>query len=260
MGETPTILIGMLCIGIVFSIYILNRFTDIQEDYANDVGELLFFQKKPFLYALGVGIFILVIATFVILGKLHSYHLFLFGFGILYSYRLLPWYRKGKGIVFYRLKEIPLAKNIVVSFLWGISIFMIPIMFLDIDTHNIVPLCVLTTAIILSTFNNTLFSDILDELGDRFAHNNTLPVIWGARNCFILLTSIDIVWELFLIGMVYLGKIDLSHYIFLALFGLYPFVCFVSYITRHLHRQAIEFLCESDLLIFATGLLILSVV
>ncbi|MBD3392771.1 MAG: hypothetical protein GF418_11775, partial [Chitinivibrionales bacterium] len=39
IGAPPRILAGVIFMGIVFGIYVLNRFTDITEDFANDIGK-----------------------------------------------------------------------------------------------------------------------------------------------------------------------------------------------------------------------------
>ena len=77
------------------------------------------------------------------------------------------------------------VKNLAVSFLWGACVFVVPILYSPIPVIQSSCMMLLPgIGLFLSTLNNTLFDDILDEDGDRVAGIRTLPTVWGARNSY----------------------------------------------------------------------------
>ncbi len=258
MGVKPNPIIGAICVGIIFGIYILNRYTDSLEDFTNDIHRYMFFSKRKFLFLLGIIAIAFSILTLLILEKLNYYHLLLIGLGITYSFKLIPWVSKNK-LVFYRLKEIPFIKNVVVAVAWGLSIFMIPISFADHlvkETSYINLLCI---SCIILVLNNTVFGDIRDLNGDLIAKTKTLPVLWGARKCFFLLFAIDFCWLLTILIVNHFSPVDPMHFIFLVSVALFPLVYILPYIFKIMSTTQISFLSESDLLFFAVGLFALKV-
>ena len=125
MGMTPDLLIGLIFMGFVFFIYMINRFSDIQEDFANDIKKVLFFTNHKILFKIGIAVIILAGVGLATVNKLNLFHIILISTGILYSYRFIPWYKRGRGILYYRIKDLPFLKNLIVALLWGTSIFII---------------------------------------------------------------------------------------------------------------------------------------
>lgn len=259
LGDKPNIFVGIISMGLIFFVYLLNRYTDITEDFANDIGKYMFFSKRKFLLKLGFALITSTVILLIALQKLALYHLLLIGLGLIYSYRLIPWYSKNKGLHFYRLKEFPLVKNLIVSFMWGISIFLVPIIFVGHDIPNKFILVVLMTSILISTFNNTLYSDIRDESGDRLINNITLPILIGYKKCFILLSVIDFAWVILAVFFTLFKLLDIYHLAFLTIMAFYPAVYIYAHFSKKFTRPVIDFLSESDLLIFGCGLALLSV-
>jgi 4-hydroxybenzoate polyprenyltransferase len=160
LGQPINFFVGIQFMGIVASIYILNRFTDKHEDFANNVARYLFFRKYNKLYLLSICALILVSGALIFTRHFGLYHFLLIAFGILYSYKLIPGYKRGEGIVYYRLKDLPFIKNLVVSVLWGTAIFIIPSICTGYSISGQTPIYLLIGVLILSTFNNTTFCDI----------------------------------------------------------------------------------------------------
>jgi 4-hydroxybenzoate polyprenyltransferase len=243
--------------GIIFGVYTLNRFTDTTEDFTNDIGRLLFFQrKKAFLFiasaSLAGSIGFLVYAQ-----KLNWMHFLLLTMGFAYSYRLVPWYSRAQGFRLLRIKEMTFVKNLAVSFLWGASVFVVPILYSG-AAYDAYAIWLLAAGLFISTLNNTLFDDILDEAGDRVAGIKTLPTVWGGRQSQNLLMGLDLAWLAAVAALTAAGRIDAAHGAFLAFLGLYPFL----YIGLHRFAKApkglVDYLSETDLLFFALGILLLS--
>jgi 4-hydroxybenzoate polyprenyltransferase len=251
-------LICLCSMGIIFGIYTSNRFTDAEEDFTNDIQKAMFFQHKNIYYALAILALAMSMGILLFQGKLNWLHFLLIGMGFCYSYRLVPWYAPGQGLVMVRIKEMTLVKNLAVSFLWGGSVFMVPILYSS--AYIAAPFTVINLGVgmFLSTLNNTLFDDILDEAGDRVAGIKTLPTTWGSQNSLRLLWTLDAAWFAW-IGLCFAaGKLDLPHTAFLAFLGLYP-VCYMGLSRLGKAPKAwIDFLMESDLLCFSLGLMLLS--
>ncbi|MEO6097624.1 MAG: UbiA family prenyltransferase [Fibrobacteria bacterium] len=258
MGFQP--LICLCSMGIIFGIYTSNRFTDTAEDFTNDIQKALFFQSRRIWYALAIGALVVSMGILLVQEKLNWLHFLLIGMGFCYSYRLIPWYSPGQGMQLIRIKEMTFVKNLAVSLLWGGSVFMVPILYSSVTVANLFVLIHLGLGLFLSTLNNTLFDDILDEDGDRVAGIKTLPTTLGSRNSLRLLWALDIAWILWIALCLSLGKLNLPHSAFLMFLGAFP----IGYMSLSRQGKApkawIDFLMESDLLYFSLGLMFLSLV
>jgi 4-hydroxybenzoate polyprenyltransferase len=260
MGERPDPVVGLIFAGFIFSIYILNRFTDRREDFLNDIASYVFFAKHTVIFAVGIVASIAVVTGLVATLRFHSYHLLLIASGVFYSFHLIPWYERGRGLVFRRLKDIPLFKNILVAVLWGSAVFMIPILFTGHSLTTGAPLYLLMIALTVSTFSNTLFGDILDEKGDRLAGTRTVPTLIGAKRSYLIIAMVNLVWIVACTALLATGSLQPDHFLFFLVLTLYPAVYIVPHLFNALSRQALELLSESDLILFASGLALLSVI
>lgn len=250
-------LICLCSMGIIFGIYTSNRFTDTAEDFTNDIQKALFFQSRKVWYALAIGALAVSMGILLTQRKLNWLHVLLLGMGFCYSYRLIPWYAKGRGVIMIRIKEMTFIKNLAVSFLWAGSVFAVPILYSGVQVAGYFIIAQLGAGLFLSTLNNTLFDDILDEDGDRVAGIRTLPTTWGSRNALRMLWTLDVIWIIWVCGCFAFGKLDLAHAAFLAFLGAFP----IAYMGLSRFGKApkawIDFLMESDLLYFSIGLMLL---
>ena len=244
--------------GIIFGVYTLNRFTDTAEDFTNDLSRLLFFQRKRGFLAVAI---LSLVASFGFLlweEKLSWMHCLLLAMGFAYSYRVIPWYHAGQGFRLLRIKEMTFLKNLSVSFLWGASVFVVPIAYSGITAFDHRMVWMLAAGLFVSTLNNTLFDDIIDEAGDRVAGIKTLPTVWGAKQSQFLLMGLDLIWMAFVASVWGAGGIDSAHAAFLGFLGLYPFFYMVPHLRGTAVKSWIDVLAETDLLFFALGMLLLS--
>ena len=260
MHQPPRPLMAPICLSIIFGVYVLNRFTDTREDLANKVGVYHFFATRAFLLKAALGGIALAVAALAATGSLRVYHLVLVSAGILYSYRLIPWYRPHTGVVFVRLKELPLVKNLTVSFFWGTGVFVVPALFSEKPIDDLRAVRLLGVSLAISTLVNTVYCDIRDEQGDRLANNNTLPVMFGIRRTFVFLSVITGLWITAAAIMLAVQAVDIAHFLFVMILGLYPAVYVLADRRLGVPEVVVDFLCESDLLLFAGGLVVLSVV
>ncbi|MBW8887526.1 MAG: UbiA family prenyltransferase [Fibrobacteres bacterium] len=240
--------------GIIFGVYTLNRFTDSVEDFANDLGRFLFFQGKRIFFYLGILALMGSVGTLVAERKLNWMHMLLLTMGSGYSYRVIPWFAPGRGFHLVRIKEMIFMKNLCVSFLWGASVFVVPILGAGRELAGAFPVWMLAAGFFISTLNNTLFDDILDEPGDRAAGIRTLPTTWGARRSQFLLMILDAVWIALIAVLTAQRRLDGMHGAFLAFLGLYPFLYLCLNLGGGIRKRAAGWLAEADLVFFALGM------
>lgn len=259
MGVPFTPLIPLVCVGTIFGVYALNRFTDMKEDFLNDSYRSIFFVKRKRLLtavwvtlgAVGVGL--------ALTQHLSFYFMLLLAVGVFYSCKLFPWYTPGRGMMFIRLKEIPFMKNVLVAGAWGASIFFVPLLLApgrDLPV-SLFSVGVLSGAMMLSTLNNTVFCDILDISGDRLAGNKTLPVLIGAGRTQLVLMAVNGAWIVTVAVVAARGLLDLHHLVLLVALATYPLAYLIPFWRRTMRRQVLEFVCETDLVVFAAGMAVL---
>lgn len=260
LGLKFTFSIGFICACIILGIYSFNRFTDLIEDLSNNTSRVIFVMYKSVLMPISIMLIIISIISLVVSGKINQYHLVLVTLGIMYSFPLIPWFKQNKGLHFIRLKQLPFVKNLFVSLLWGFSIVLIPILYTNMKVVNIFPIALLISSQIIATLSNTLFSDIRDVTGDKFAGNLTLPVLLGESFSLKVIYVISIGWFSLLTYLSVSGAIDLWHYLFFILILIYTPVCILLFKLRIFSYEMINLLSDFDLLLFAAGIKMLSLV
>lgn len=256
LGVDPVIC--LVSMALIFGIYTYNRFTDLEEDFTNDIARVLFFEKKRAFFGIAITALLGSFAYLLASGGLGWLHFLLLAVGIGYSCRLVPWWTPAAGFRLLRIKEMTLVKNLAVSFLWGACVFMVPILHAHAPAARLEAAPWLGLGLILSTLNNTLFDDILDEAGDRVARIRTVPTVWGARRSYALLWILDAAWLAAVAALFAKGSIDGGHAAFLALLALYPFAYMGLHLSGRSPGSLTGFLAESDLLVFGAGLLLLA--
>lgn len=249
---------ALVSTGIIFAIYILNCFTDVREDFANDLPKLLFFTNRKFLYQIGIVTLCFVLFLLTIQRKLVIYPVVLVAIGILYSFRLIPWYNAAEGFHFRRLKEFVLVKNLLVSALWGASVFILPYILHDMPvqlSHSVIALMI---AFGISTLCNSIFNDVRDIIGDRMAGSKTIPILIGTRASYWSIGVINFLWMVATGWMLQVNWIDSRHALLLVALALFPLSCIFLYRNNLLSRGNLDFYSEADLVIFAGGIFLLA--
>lgn len=258
LGVRPDPAAGVVFMSLVYGIYMINRFTDMSEDFANDADRAVTFSNARILFYAGAGAMALGLLYLVLAGKLTQFHLLIVAVGLVYSYSLIPWYRRSEGLVFLRLKELPLVKNLVVALLWGTSVFAVPILFSAGSVRDPLAVSMLVLTLTMAVLNNTVFSDIKDVAGDRLAGSRTMPVLAGVRPTYLFLVLVNGLWFVFFTGLFLAGRLDGPHFLFILAVSLFPAVYMVPYEARLLDRSKVEFLSDSILIVFSTGLFVLA--
>lgn len=174
---------GAVLFMVVFSVYNLNRKTDEAEDAINHASRFSFTRRfeKPLIFAAVMAYISAVIIAFLISPAASVVTMIPLISGILYSLPLLP-----RSYVHRRLKEIPVMKNLIVSFAWGISFALIPAL---MSGEPAGPATIIVFAFIFCwTFIGSVLPDIRDRAGDAATGVTTIPVLIGVQYSRILLT------------------------------------------------------------------------
>jgi 4-hydroxybenzoate polyprenyltransferase len=243
---------------IVFSVYGINRYTDI-EDYLNDSAKRDFFVgRKKYLYfsvAILSGSLLWLLAT----GSLTLYHVLCVYAGIAYSVPLFPWITKKLQLRWVRLKEIPLVKSLLVSGIIGTSFFALYFMDKNIVVSKL-EVTVLMVGSTLSMFINTVFCDIRDIVGDKAAGIKTLPVLLNAKKTIIYcLVFPSMVWVLTLTAFYSFSLISIPVLVFLIGITFYPAIYIGLYYKKTVPNRIIFIIADSCVLVFAIGLIALKI-
>ena len=243
--------------AIVFGIYGLNRFTDV-EDMINNPEKRMFFKKHPSILISVVAT--LVISTIILLftHRFTIVHFLILLAGIAYSIRILPVFQKNSGITFKRLKEIPFAKSVTVAIIWGNAFFTINLALypnLQSSTFEIILLIICFT---LVTFVNTNFLDCADVIGDKKNGIPTFPARYGVKSTIIYFIGLpSFVWLVIVLYCFKEGFITDTITIFLLINALFPVFYIGGYFSKLIPEKTVEIAADSCAFVFSIGLLCL---
>ena len=170
------LLIGFLA---VFSVYGLNKATDVAEDSINRPE----MTSKNSNYYLISSVAALLIS--LILSALQSFLTLLIVaapllIGVIYSVKFSP--------SIPRLKEITGVKSLAVAFSWALTGSLLPITIQSVAWEKVL---IVFVYIFTQSFVNTILFDTLDMAGDKFSGVKTIPVALGKEKTRNLLLAIN---------------------------------------------------------------------
>lgn len=215
MNLNPEFNMLLIVFLMTFSLYTLNRKTDIKEDEISHPVRIKFFKKygKIFFNSAFLSYIIAILISFsrniyTVFGVLSILLL-----GIFYSVKLIPEFISKKN-KFRRLKDIPIVKNLIVSITWAIAATVVPLAYSygSINlTFSIIFLFVFMRGMI-----NTISFDMRDTYGDEKEGIITIPILLGIINTKILLYLLNMILFVILISSSFLNMIPALGY-FLSL-------------------------------------------
>jgi 4-hydroxybenzoate polyprenyltransferase len=179
---TPNFRICLAVFLMSFSLYSLNKLTDVKEDAINMPERLNFLRgRKNFIIAYSVVAYSMCMLL-AFLDKPSSVAITLFPLvaNALYGSRLLP------GVP--RLKDIPIMKNVVVAMSWAFTTTLLPASHMVEGMAIVVPVFYF---VLVKGFINTVLYDTRDVKGDRENEIRTLPVLMGRRNTVLILLAVN---------------------------------------------------------------------
>jgi 4-hydroxybenzoate polyprenyltransferase len=243
--------------AIVFGIYGLNRFTDV-EDMVNNPENRLFFKNHPSILFAVISTLVISVIVLLCTHRFTIIHFLMLLAGTTYSIRILPVFGKNGRIIFKRLKEIPFVKSITVALIWGNAFFTINlVLYPQIQCSNF-EIILFIISFTLAVFVNTNFLDITDITGDLVTGIPTIPAQYGIKNTLIYTMGLpSFVW---LIAIFYLFKtrpISDSFMIFLLINALFPLFYIGGYFSKLLPKRMIKIAADSCVFVFSIGLLCL---
>jgi 4-hydroxybenzoate polyprenyltransferase len=246
--SAPDVIIPFL---VTFGIYNLNRKTDEDEDAINREDRYQFTKRHE--HSL-FGCSLAAIAVALSLSAWYSLPAALitltpFLLGIFYSVRWLP-----SGSRYRRLKEIPLAKNLIVCISWSLPASLLPV-YLTGSTPGIKT--VITCFLFFSWgVLASISPDIRDRIGDARAGVRTIPVIFGEDWTRKLLMGINLIFgcTILLSGFIFL---PLSMTLLLAATILYAQVC-IHFLSRPSMKNFVcDILADGQYIFFSCAILVL---
>jgi len=246
--SVPNVIIPFL---VTFGIYNLNRKTDENEDAMNREDRYHF--TKRYEHSL-FGCSLAAIAVALSLSAWYSLPAALitltpFIFGIFYSVHWLP-----SSSRYRRLKEIPLAKNLIVCMSWSLPGSMLPV-YLNGSTPSM--RTVITCLLFFSWgFLASISPDIRDRIGDARAGVRTIPVIFGEDRTRKLLIGMNLIFgcAIMLSGLIFL---PLSTTLLLAATIIYAQVCIYLLSRPAMKNFVCDILSDGQYIFFSCAILVL---
>ncbi len=175
----PLIIITFL---VVYSVYGLNKITDIKEDQINnpDRSYLILRNKKLFKYSTGITYFLAVIIGCFYGWKVLLIIIFPLMAGIVYSIKIHPRIP--------RLKDIFPVKSIIVALSWTVGNTFLPI----VNGKNNFQIMVFVFYFFFTkSFINTVLFDLMDFKGDKKIGTRSIPVVVGPSRTILLLLILN---------------------------------------------------------------------
>ncbi len=184
MGIEPHAYVCISVFLMTFSVYSLNKLTDIDEDAINTPDRLKFLQGRKKLVLYYSLCAYAVSALLAVIGNLSALPVVFIPImaNAVYSSRLIP------GTP--RLKDIPVMKNVVVALSWSLVCTLMPALHAgETPTANMI--APVLYFMIARVFINTVTFDIRDVEGDRQNKVITIPVLLGTKNTALLLLTVN---------------------------------------------------------------------
>ncbi len=189
LGIQPRFSFCLIAALFIFSMQVLNRFSNKDSVALNEPASATFYERKQTLFiCLGITGVVVSFTLGFLLSKSIFFCIFLAGlFGIFYRLEIIP--KSLSKIIRYRsLEQIPGSKEIFYSIAWAVSTVLIP--FLGVN-KSFMPSLVIASAFAFSlAFVRAVVLDIRDIQGDRILGNETIPIAIGKERTKKILITI----------------------------------------------------------------------
>jgi 4-hydroxybenzoate polyprenyltransferase len=247
----PTLALSAFVLGI----YFLNWVAESRTDFINDSSRIGVVKHQGLYWTLAIGCFSMGVIFAISQNSMHWSILLIIAIGVLYSFPLLPWYRKKTGWYFSRIKDVSLLKSLTVTGCFTAYVFAFPLIFSNRTSPFTLDLIWLILGFGLLNFMSTVYDDILDYPGDKLNKVPTLPVLLGVQKCHYLLASICGLWMITVAVGYFLNSINTNQTVFLFAHTLFLPIWITTRKLVPRNRVLIDLLIESDLFLWPLGLL-----
>jgi len=177
----------------VFSMHILNQFTDRKASEINDPAKVKFYQKhrKPLITCGVLSITVALLGCWN-LGQLPFILLFISSIlGIAYRVQLIP-KKLSRKLRYFKLKDIPASKNIFVALAWATVLIVIPDLNANINVEISSGIIAFIFIFILVFIRAVLF-DLWGIQGDMILGKETIPIILGEKRTKKILLYLSVI-------------------------------------------------------------------
>ena len=217
----------------VFSVYNLNKVTDVVEDSINRPeitsrysDYYVVSSMITMVAGLSIGAFIGYFAFSILLTPIIA--------GLFYSVKLSP--------SLPRLKAIVGAKSVLVAFSWSLFGCFLPICLQQVPSEKIF---LVFTYVFIQVLVNTILFDVLDMKGDEVSGIRTLPIVLGKRRTKKLLILVNSALGIWLAYSVFRGLFLI--YLQALLFGfVYAYVIIWGFLSNKCQRLCAELLVDGE--------------
>lgn len=184
----------------VFSMHVLNYFTDKEAARFNDPGRAEFYERheRVFITFIVFSASVSLFLSFRMGWEAFLFLITIFLLGLIYGVKLIPKSR-WEMLQYKKLKDIPGSKTVFVSLAWGSVISILPALTVNQRIGLSTGIAFFFVAV-LAFVRSALF-DIMDIQGDRIVGKETIPIVIGEKKtryllklllgvlCLILLSS-----------------------------------------------------------------------
>ena len=211
---------------LVFSVYGINKLTDIKEDEVNNPERVGYVKRvaKALKYAVVLSLVLAVLLSALTSPLAVLVVLFPIVAGALYSIRLIPGYP--------RLKDITGVKNLIIAVTWANGTAFLP--YLVASGVALQKVALIYYFFFMKSMINTILFDVRDIEGDRINGIQTIPVKLGlekSRALLLLLNSTFIPWIVAAHSLGYFGK-----YMSVLAFAILNGYAYILYFARRNYR------------------------
>lgn len=223
---------------VIYSVYGLNKITDIKEDQLNvpERSNLVLKNQKLFKYSSGTTYFLAVIIGCIYGWKVLLIILFPLMAGIMYSIEIHPRIP--------RLKDIFPVKSIIVALSWTVGNTFLPI----VDGKmNFLLMAFIFYFFFTKSFINTILFDLMDIGGDKKIGTKTIPVVMGPSKTIALLLALNSTLSILILISITYGFFQslLIPLIFCLIYG----YAYIIYFYKAKNRLRMEIFVDGEWII-----------
>ncbi|WP_461865208.1 UbiA family prenyltransferase [Thermococcus sp.] len=221
-GIAPRWNLLLMTFLLVFSVYGINKLTDLNEDEINNPERVGYIKKvaKVLKYAIILSLILAIVLSALSSPWAILVVLFPIASGILYSIRISPQYP--------RLKDITGIKNIIIATTWANGTTFLP--YLVAEDVPLSKVALIYYFFFMKSMINTILFDVRDIEGDRINGIKTIPVKLGFKKSKMLLVMLNSTFIVWLLVSYYLGYFD--RYIPVLVFSILNGYAYVLYFAK----------------------------
>ncbi|WP_456395186.1 UbiA family prenyltransferase [Thermococcus sp.] len=185
---------------LVFSVYGINKLTDMEEDEINNPERVGYIKRIEGIFRHAILVSLLLAVFLSALTSLWAVLVVLFPIaaGVLYSIRLSPNYP--------RLKDVTGVKNTIIATTWANGTAFLP--YLVAGNVALSKVALIYYFFFMKSMINTILFDVRDIEGDRVNGIRTIPVKVGFRKSKALLIALNSTFLLWLALAYHLGYFE----------------------------------------------------